>query len=345
MKKRIAAWIVLLSAAALLANCTAAAPNCASPQVVCVGLVTDVDKLDDRASNQSAWDGIRQAQEEGLVHASNVIESGDARDYDENIAVFAEAGYDIIVTVGAGAGNATRAAAEAYPAVYFIGVDQFQEAGAEQPNLSGLVFHEDRAGFMAGALAAQMTATGKVGAVLGAADDPPVQNYGEGFRSGVEYIDPAVEATVAYHNDAGFDEAAFDPDWGATTAYLLVDAGADVIFGGRGTTGDAALVAAAQRGVYVIGAQADQYYRLPEAAPRLLSSMVEQVAAGVFELVGLAVAASSGAGGFMGGNFFGECSYAPFHDLAGNVPEEVEARMAEIAQGLSRGTIQARPQP
>ena len=177
MKRPWSTIIVLLLAATFLPACSSSNPDCARPEIVCVGLVTSIGKVDDHTFNQSAWEGVQQAQTEGLVQLAHYIETRDARDYAENIAVFADAEYDVIVTVGSALGQATTAAAEEYPEVYFIGVDQFQEAGTEKPNLAGLVFPEDQAGFLAGALAAQMTVTGKVGAVLGADAYPPAWRY------------------------------------------------------------------------------------------------------------------------------------------------------------------------
>jgi basic membrane protein A len=184
-----------------------------------------------------------------------------------------------------------------------------------------------------------MTATGKVGAVLGADAYPPVWRYGEGFRAGAQYINPEVKVIVAYHNDADLDEASFDPDWGAMTAYTMIDEGVDLLFGGSGTTGDGAVVAAVQRGIYAIGAEMDQYYLQPEAAPLLLSSAVKLVKPGTYALIELARDAQVGTGVFPGGNYSGECGYAPFHDLDSQVPAEVKARMEEINQGLHEDTI------
>jgi len=345
MKKPWFAIVVSLLAATFLPACSSTTPDCTRPEIVCVGLVTGVGRVDDHAFNQSAWADVQQAQGEDLVQLAHYIESMDARDYDENIAVFADAGYDVIVTVGSALGQATTASAEEYLQVYFIGVDQFQEAGAEKPNLAGLVFPEDQAGFLAGALAAQMTATGKVGAVLGADAYSPVWRYGEGFRAGARYFNPEIEVIVVYHNDADFDEASFDPDWGATTAYTMVDEGVDVLFGGSGTTGDGAVVAAAQRGIYAIGAEMDQYYLQLEAAPLLLSSAVKLVKPGTYALIVLARDAQAGTSAFPGGNYSGECSYAPFHDLDSQVPAEVKTRMEKINQGLHEDTIKTEVPP
>ena len=45
----------------------------------------------------------------------------------------------------------------------------------------------------------------------------------------------------------------------------MIDKGVDVIFGCGGKTGNGAVTAAAQAGVYAIGVDTDQYFTLPEA--------------------------------------------------------------------------------
>ena len=96
MKKLWFTIVVVLIAATFLPACSSSNPDCARPEIVCVGLVTSVGKVDDHTFNQSAWEGVQQAQTEGLVHSARTIESMDARDYDENIAAFADAGYDAV---------------------------------------------------------------------------------------------------------------------------------------------------------------------------------------------------------------------------------------------------------
>ena len=109
----------------------------------------------------------------------------------------------------------------------------------------------------------------------------------------------------------------------------------DVIFGCGGVTGNGALVAAAQAGLYAIGVDTDQYLTLPEAAPRMLSSAMKLITPGVFELL-----QSAKDGSFPGGNYLGDVSYAPFHDIDNQVPQEVKTAMEELHAGLSDGSIE-----
>ncbi|MDI6769478.1 MAG: BMP family ABC transporter substrate-binding protein [Anaerolineales bacterium] len=345
MKKLYVVIAVLLVAAMLIPACAPKAPDCTKADVFCVGMVTDVGKIDDKSFNQSTWEGVKLAGTELGAHVL-YIETTDSKDYAKNISTFADAGYDVIVTVGFALGEASAAAAVAYPNVYFIGVDQFQawqyddDATNDIANLAGLVFPEDQAGFLVGALAAQMTKTGKLGGVFGTDAVPPVWRFGEGYRAGAQYINPNIEIFIVYHSDVGFDKTFTDPEWGATTANSMIDKGADVIFGGGGKTGNGAVIAAAQRGVYAIGVDTDQYYTLPEAASRLLSSALKLLTPGTFDLIKLAKE-----GKFPSGNYLGKGGYAPYHDVDAEVPAAVKAKMEEINKALLDGSLQTGVSP
>ncbi|MCB0107263.1 MAG: BMP family ABC transporter substrate-binding protein, partial [Caldilineaceae bacterium] len=140
---------------------TAESSEAAAATDLKVGLVTDVGRVNDRSFNQSAWEGVLQACEAlGLTEGEECkyIETQDPADYADNIQQFIEGGFNVVVSVGFALGEATITAAQENPDIMFIGVDQFQ--GEALPNLTGLIFHEDQSGFLAGALAAQLSQTG-----------------------------------------------------------------------------------------------------------------------------------------------------------------------------------------
>jgi len=332
-KKVYTIFAALMIVTMLLSGCAKAdkTPDCSKPETFCVGLVTDVGKIDDKSFNQSTWEGVKQAETD-LKAVVQYIETTDAKDYAKNIATFADAKYDVIVTVGFALGEATIAAAKTYPDIKFIGVDQSQAEPIA--NVAGLVFPEDKAGFLVGALAAQMTKTGKLGAVLGTDLVPAVWRFGEGYRAGALYINPNIEVNTVYHSDVGFDKTFTDPEWGAQTAKSMMDQGADAVFGCGGLTGNGAITAAAQAGKYAIGVDADQFLTLPEASARMLSSAMKLITPGVAELI-----AAAKDGSIKAGNFTGAAGYAPYHDLDSSVPAEVKTAMEEINKGLLDGSI------
>ena len=121
----------------------------------------------------------------------------------------------------------------------------------------------------------------------------------------------------------------------------MIDKGVDVVFGAGGKTGNGAVTAAAQKNVYAIGVDSDQYFTLPEAQKMLLSSAMKLITPGVFDLAKLAKDNKFPGGG----NYFGTAGYAPFHDLDSKVPADVKAKMETIAKGLLDGSIKTNVSP
>jgi len=307
--------------------------DCPGADAFCIGLVTDTGKVDDKSFNQSAWEGALEAAQASGGYAK-YIETVDPKDYATNIAQFTAAGYDVIVTVGFLMGEATVAAAKENTGVQFIGVDQFQ--AEEIPNLTGLVFPEDKAGYAAGYLAGLMTKTNKIGAVLGTDTVPPVKLFGEGYKAGALAANPTAEVTLVYHEP---NNAFTDPEWGAAEAKKQLEQGHDIIFGAGGLTGNGALIEIAKapgagETIFCIGVDTDQFFTVPEAAKCLLTSAEKKLTLGTKDLILLAKEGKA-----PGGNFFGLTGLAPYHDTEAAVPEDVKAKVAEVIQGLDAGTI------
>ena len=358
MKKLYMLLAVVLAASMFLTACGGAAPaangntapDCTKDTAFCVGLVTDVGKVDDKSFNQTAWEGVQKAKTDGVADWVQYIETTDAKDYDKNIATFADAGYDVVVTVGFNLTDPTYAAAKKYPNVKFIGIDQFLSKDDNHPdwplaNLVSISYNEDQSGFLVGALGSMMSKSHNIGAVCGTDAVPPVWRYGEGYKAGAAYEDKkngtTTSVTVVYHSDVGFDKTFVDPTWGADTANSMIDKGADVIFGCGGKTGNGAVDAAAQKKVYAIGVDTDQYFTLPEAASQLLSSAMKPETEPVAAVVKLTKDGKFPTGGL----YFGPSGYAPYHDLDSQVPANVKTEMEALLKGLTDGSIKTGVSP
>ena len=342
MRKWMMSSIIVVMLVVPLVACRPAGKeaDCSKADVFCVGLVTDVGRIDDKSFNQSTWEAVQQAEKE-LGAVIKYIETTDSKDYDKNIAQFADASYDVIVTVGFALGETTQAAGSKWPDTKFVGVDQFQAPGTEVANVVGLIFPEDHSGFLAGALAALMSESGKLGAVLGTDAVPPVWRFGEGYRAGAQYVRPDIEVSIVYHNDVGFDKTFTDPEWGKTTAISMIDKGVDVVFGAGGKTGNGALQGCAERGMMAIGVDTDQYYSLPEAQKVLLTSAMKLLTPGTFGLTKMAKEGSFPAGG----NYVGAAGLAPYHEFEDKVPAETKAKVEEIDKALKDGSLQTNVTP
>lgn len=300
-----------------------------------VCLVTDLGRVNDGTFNQFAHEGAVKATDEfGLTYT--FIETVAQTDYEKNIDTCLSEGYSAIVTVGFLLAETTAAKAAANPDVYFIGVDQFVAEGA--PNYVGLQFREDQGGFLAGALAAQMSQSGTVAGVYGI-DIPPVIKFRNGFEQGAKFINPDITLLGTYI------PSFTDPAAGGTAANQFIGEGADVVFGAGGPTGSGGIVEAAKAGVMVIGVDQDEFLTTfgngeADGAAQIISSAVKRVDQAVY--LALAALVDGGADFPGGSNLILSASndgvgFAPAHDAA--VPEEVTARMDEILAGLKDGSI------
>jgi basic membrane protein A len=324
---------LLLAACVVQQPATGGSTDAGATETFKIGLVTDVGEVDDKSFNQSAWEGA-QAGARAVGGEANYIETKDAKDYLDNIAEFAEDDYDVIVTVGFALGAATLEAAQKYPDIKFIGVDQFQVPGEELDNVVGLIFHEDQSGYLAGVLAANLTESNTIAAVLGTDLVPPVVAFKEGYEAGAISVNSDINVISTYH-PGGLDVAFTDPEWGATTAAQAIDQGADVIFAAGGKTGNGGLIeAAGHEGVYCIGVDSDQWETVPEAHPCLVSSAMKLITPSVEGLIQMAES-----GEFPSGNFFGDAGLASFHDFEDQVPDDLKAELERIAVGLKDGSI------
>ncbi len=299
-----------------------------------VGLVTDVGKVNDGTFNEFAYKGMMRAvQELGLKSA--FIETVQPTDYEKNIQQFAAEGYEMIITVGFMLGDATKKMAEKYPDVKFAIVDFAYNPPVS--NIMGLIFAEDQSGFLAGALAGLMTKTKTVGAVVGV-EIPPVIRFRKGYEAGVKYVCPDCQVLGVYI------DSFTDPARGKAAALSQIDEGADVIFGGGGTTGSGAILGAAQAGIWVIGVDQDEFVTTfkngeVRGSDKLLSSAMKRVDNAVY---GAVKAAAQGT--FKGGTMLFDASndgvgLAPFHKTESAVPDSVKAKLKEIADGLKSGKI------
>jgi basic membrane lipoprotein Med (substrate-binding protein (PBP1-ABC) superfamily) len=314
-----------------------------------VCLVTDLGRINDGTFNQFAYEGMTRAVEEfGLE--SSYIETQDPADYANNVNTCVEGDYDVIITVGFLLEDATYAAAVANPDISFIGVDQFYGDNDPIPNVVGLQFREDQAGFLVGAMAALMTESGTVAGVSGVygIDIPPVVKFRNGFEQGIAYINEqdgtSVEALGVYI------DSFTAPDRGAEAAAQFIGDGADVIFGAGGPTGSGGTAYAAQQGVYAIGVDQDEYFTTfgggeAPGSEFLITSAMKRVDNGVFQMIELLV----NGGSFPENNTYvlevanDGIDFAPAHDA--DVPQEVTDRVNEILAGIEDGSIETGVDP
>ena len=75
----------------------------------------------------------------------------------------------------------------------------YEGSNAMNPNLEGLIFADDQAGFLAGVIAGGVASgLGKKVGVIGGLAIPPVKRFINGFAGGVEYACSGCSTTIIY---------------------------------------------------------------------------------------------------------------------------------------------------
>jgi basic membrane protein A len=223
-----------------------ATPSC--PKTFRVAFVADVAGMGSSV-DAAGWRGVNQALREIACGHAELALPGRPSEYRRMLQAYP--GYDLVIAGSFLLTDPVVNVARANPAMHFLLVDPIVMP-PDVPNLAVLTFRSDEAAFLAGALAGMMTQTGVVAGVYGPQGAMDVTNRA-GFEHGARYVRPGVRVLGAYQPAGGAPYE--DPVWGADQARAFSKQRADVIFGVGGTTGQGALLGAAQSGVGCIDAE------------------------------------------------------------------------------------------
>ncbi len=233
-----------------------------------VGMVTDVGGLGDQSFNDSAWRGLKMAEEEFGIDI-NVIESNSMTDYVPNLSSLAEQDYDMVWAVGFLMTDALTEVSKMYPDVTFGMID----AVVENPNVVSVTFAEHEGSFLAGVAAAMKSEKDVVGFV-GGMEMPLIKKFEAGYRAGVKAVNPDTKVLIGY--TGAFD----DPGAGKELALTQFSQGADVVYHAAGACGIGVIKAAQEQGLYAIGVDSPQFHLAPE---HVLTSMIKRIDVAVFK--------------------------------------------------------------
>jgi basic membrane protein A len=316
--------------------------------------VTDVGGADDKGFNQSAYDGLKQAETD-LGATIDLLESDSADDYAPNIDAFVEKDCSLIVTVGFLLGSATATAAKANPDQQFAIIDSDANDDAGTPddsaddinleNVRALNFSTDQPSFIAGYLAAGMTTTGTV-ATFGGINIPPVTIFMTGFLDGVNYYNTQKGTTVkvlGWDGTEGSFAGNFESlDDGKKLAQGFADEGADIIFPVAGPVGlGASAYALEVGGIKIIGVDVDQYISNDKEKSVYLTSVLKKIDAAVLDSI--TNVANDGVAGsdYLGTFENGGVGIAEYHDFDSEVPAELKTEVDALIAAFTAGDMTA----
>ncbi len=253
---------------------------------VTAGMVFDIGGRGDQSFNDSAYEGLEQAQNELGAIISDVSPNSDGSNRGELLRLMAD-GNDVVIGVGfLFAEDMTEVAAE-YPDTAFGIVDGWVEAD----NVASLGFAEHEGSFLVGAAAGLKTTTDLVG-FIGGVNMDLIGKFEAGFVAGVAAANPDAVVMVEYASEmpdfSGFNA----PDRGREIAQSMYEKGADIIYHAAGGTGlglfEAAKTFSDESGskVWAIGVDSDQWLLVDESVrDHIMTSMIKRMNVSVFETI------------------------------------------------------------
>ena len=295
-----------------------------------VGLVTDINQLNDRGFNHLAYMGLLKSQRE-LGIQGRVYQSASAQDYIPNLAQFAQQGYDLVISVGFAQADAVTKVAKQYPKTHFAIIDVDATTLTGKPkNVLGLLFREQEVGYLAGYLSGLVEKTKPGPHVIGSVGgmkEPPVDRFIAGYQAGAKKADPGIKVLNGYSQD-WVDLAKCKEE-----ALNQIAAGSAIEFQVAGGCGLGTLDAAKEKHVWGIGVDADQSY----LGPHVLTSATKRVDEAVFLTVKDVIA-----GKFRGGRnaIFGlKQNGVGLGKISPKVPQKDVAAVDKIKREIIGGEI------
>ena len=321
-----------------------------------IGIVYDSAGKGDGSFNDSAYEGIKRAQEDLGAVVSEETTDGTETNREEMIQSLAE-NNDLVIAVGFSFEDSIKKVAVANPDTNFAGIDILQRNNSPA-NFASLVFNEAEGSFLVGVAAALKSETGKVGFIGGVCGTPDrlIEKFEAGFVSGVlamvKGINRNMDVETAYLSQfsdpqnpdgrppdiSGF----FNPEGAKEAAEGMFSGGLDIVFHAAGGSGAGLFEAAREFSerngsskVWAIGVDSDQYRTADEAVREyILTSMLKRVDTAVYNII-----KTQKAGEFSGGTVNHDLAndgvgYATSGGFLDDIRELIEGPKAFIVRDL-----------
>lgn len=347
MKKRIVSGLAVATVAVLsLTACSGSSTPAASSSGGAAGStsggtthpsVANVinGALGDQGFFDDAARGIAALKAAGSNTLNIQADANNPAQWKANLESASDGKWDVVITGTSQMVDILNATAPKYPKQKYVIYDSV----VDQPNVASIVYKQNEGSFLAGVLAAEVTTnktdfplaggTKKVG-LVGGMDIPVINDFVDGFKSGVAAVDPSIQVLVSYVGNFTDSNKGFDQ---ATAMYKQ---GADVVFQVAGGAGIGVLKAASESKKYAIGVDSNQNALDPGY---VLASMEKNIG------VSLEAAVNDFAAGKLA---FGKTTYYGLSndgvklDFANNsdlVPQKIQDDIKSYAQKVIDGQI------
>lgn len=216
--------------------------------------------LGDLGFFDSANAGVVKAGQDFGLEVKTIEATYDTNKWEPALVDAANGPYDVIIAGTFNMKEIMENIAPQFPDKQFILFDV--SADFTKPdigNIFSIVYKYNECGYLAGALAAEMTSADmsrsndkKVVGFVGGEDIPVIQNFLVGYEKGIKDTDPEVKLLTAFAGDFN------DPVKGKQLTANMIDNGADVVWAVAGATGLGVFEAALEKGIYAIAVNENQ---------------------------------------------------------------------------------------
>lgn len=273
--------------------------------------------------NQMGLKGLQQAQAEFGVAFDYKLTETDA-DFEPSLYAFAESGhYALVMTMSFGASDGLDRVAANFPKQKFAAFDAY----ADRPNVANYASNPRGVSFLAGAAAAWLSETGKVGTLFGSESDGYWQ-WVASYIAGARFARPAAE--IFWEFLTGWSPK---PEEGEAAAYRLYDQGVDVIMAHLDTGDPGIFTAARARGKHALGFNGER--RLDP--DRILFDVTRHLEVSVYDAVKRVMQQQFEAGvqkwGMERGQYALEFGDSPHPKVTSNLLARLEALKRDINSG------------
>ncbi len=262
----------VIMSASMLVGCGNSETKENADKTLKIGMVADIGGINDESFNQSAWEGLQQAEKDFGIEVK-VIESKQASEYLQNMESLLDEDVDMVIGVGYTMKEDIQKQAENYPDKQFVLIDETYDTIPE--NVTPILFRENEAAYLTGLVAGKMTKANNVG-FIGGIQTPVVSKFEYGYKAGVKEANEKATVNVQYAGT--FSDAAK----GKSIANQMYGNGSDIILAAAGGTGLGSIESAKEQNKYAIGVDRDQSDLAPN---NVLTSALKKVNVGVYDTV------------------------------------------------------------
>ena len=264
-KKLAALSTAVIMSASMLVGCGNSETKENADKTLKIGMVADIGGINDESFNQSAWEGLQQAEKDFGIEVK-VIESKQASEYLQNMESLLDEDVDMVIGVGYTMKEDIQKQAENYPDKQFVLIDETYDTIPE--NVTPILFRENEAAYLTGL-------ANNVG-FIGGIQTPVVSKFEYGYKAGVKEANEKATVNVQYAGT--FSDAAK----GKSIANQMYGNGSDIILAAAGGTGLGSIESAKEQNKYAIGVDRDQSDLAPN---NVLTSALKKVNVGVYDTV------------------------------------------------------------